>query len=296
MVCAIHKNQRIIAFLCAIIVYSMAILYPHKQTVIIFIVCVVVVGAVTWYSHGLNITQIQNQKGTNTTASANIDQISTTDVSNDWQKQFFGSATSSVKLSAKKPANTTAETPLSFTDQLGRDYFSQYMMAMQAGLDSDPNVTNSINNRFIERVANAANPTIYSMKDIYLISDKNIEVITNYKKNLTYTLQNMPSDDAATIANDAFNNGDMESLSKIDRIVNGYEAVAMSLRTMPVPQSVAQYHLDLLNGISITLYNAKSLRNVEKDPVQGLAAVGIYIVGLENISTALNNIQQKIWQ
>ncbi len=268
----------------------MAKLYPRKQTVIIFIVCIVVIALMIWYSYGQKTPQKQNQQGTIATASENINQVSTTSVSTDWQKQFFGSATSSVKLSAKK-TDTTTEAPLTFTDQLGREYFAQYMMAKQAGLEEDADVMNSINNRFIGRVANIANPTIYFMKDTSILPDSGINQIAEYGKNLMKILSNLPAEDAAIIANDAFNNGDMALLEKIDPIIAKYESIVSGLRVLPIPQSASQYHLDLLNSISVALYNAKSLRNVEKDPTQGLAALGIYVTGLQNIITALSNIQ-----
>ena len=268
----------------------MAKLYPRKQTVIIFIVCIVVVGAMLWYSYGQKASRIQNEQGTAVTTSINTDRNSTTTTSTDWQKQFFGSATNSVKLSAKKTENII-DTPLTLTDQISRDYFAQYMMAKQAGLEENPDVINAINNRFVGRIADVTNPTIYFAKDIYIVLDSNQNQIAEYGKNLMGIMKNLPVEDAAIIANNAFDQGDMSILEQIDPIIAKYESIVNKLRVLPVPKSASQYHLDLLNGISITLYNAKSLRNVEKDPTQGLAAVGIYVSGLQNIMTALDNIQ-----
>lgn len=268
----------------------MAKFYPRKQTVIIFIVCIVVVGAMIWYSYGQKTSQMQDEQGISITTSVNTDRVSTSTVSTDWQKQFFGSATSSVKLSAKK-IDAATETPLTFTDRLSRDYFAQYMMAKKAGLEEDAEVINSINNRFIGRIADMTNPTIYFMKDIRVAPDFDNNQIAEYAKNLMGIMKNLPTEDAAIITNNAFDQGDMSLLEQIDPIIAKYESIVGELKTLPVPESTSQYHLDLLNGLSVTLYNAKSLRNVEKDPTQGLAAVGIYVTGLQNIITALNNIQ-----
>lgn len=245
-----------------------------------------------WYSHGQGISQTRNEQGTAVAVPTNIDQVSTTTVSTDWQKQFFGTTTSSIKLLAKEDTSA-AEMPLTFTDQLGRDYFTQYMMAKQAGLEGDTDVVNGINNRFINRIADVANPTVYFMKNLSVLPDSGKNQIIDYGKNLMAVLKDMPTGDAATIANDAFNQGDMSILKEIDPIIIKCESIVTALQEISVPQSMAQYHLDLLNGIGITLYNAESLRNAERDPARGLAAISIYVTGLQNISTALSNMQNS---
>ncbi|MCX6719136.1 MAG: hypothetical protein NTZ38_02045, partial [Candidatus Taylorbacteria bacterium] len=104
-------------------------------------------------------------------------------------------------------------------------------------------------------------------------------------------LKDLPTQDAAQIANDTLSAGQSSSLSEIDPIIAAYQGILISLKSLPVPQKLAQNHLNLLNGIATTLSNDQALRKVDADPVQGLSALSLYVSGLQQISTAVSGLQ-----
>ncbi|MEK9178068.1 MAG: hypothetical protein AAB777_03055, partial [Patescibacteria group bacterium] len=61
----------------------MAKLYPRKQTVIIFIACVVVVGTMVWYSYRQKVAPMQDEGRIAVTTSINTARVSTTTASTD---------------------------------------------------------------------------------------------------------------------------------------------------------------------------------------------------------------------
>jgi len=86
----------------------------------------------------------------------------------------------------------------------------------------------------------------------------------------------------------------MDELSNLDPIIANYKTALKTLATMPVPKPLASYHLDLMNGINISLFNAESLRHVDDDPMKGLAAVGMEVQGLQYIDNAVSEIKQYL--
>jgi len=263
----------------------MAKLYPHKQTVIIFIVCIAVVALMLWYSNAFG-TQGGNKQNVTATTGSNSLSLGT---STDWQKQFFDTSSGGVKLIAKK-VDVTTDTKPTLTDQLGINYFSEYIKASQAGLEGDPDVVNSINNRFIGTLADKVKPTTYSLKDIRISYDSSTNALVAYGKSLMSILKNIPTEDAAEIANTALKD-DMTLLTKIDPIIAEYKSIVTDLKNMSVPQAISSHHLAVLNSVAGVLYNAEALRNVEIDPALGIATLGVYVSTLQGISTALANMQ-----
>jgi hypothetical protein len=59
-----------------------------------------------------------------------------------------------------------------------------------------------------------------------------------------------------------------------------------------VPQILAQSHLDLINGLSSQVFNAQALRNSDKDPLTGLAAIGMEIKSLQVIANSMAKMQR----
>ena len=276
--------------------------YPRKQTVIIFIVCVIAVIEFVAYVNKNNPQITNDSDNQNLAIKSDIlanavgGQNSNKIADNDWQKQFLSgnkntNINTNIKFNAPAQAKTSESKPLTMTDQIGRDLFTQYWQIHQAGLDSDQSVMDSVSSRFADQVAAVATPVAYSSADVKATTDLNSSSVVNYAKNLMSVLKNIPTSDAASIANDALNNKNGVTLSQIDPLIETYESIIAAMKNIPVPQGFVTYHVNLLNGISTVLFNAEALRKTDVDPIRGLAAISIYIQGMEQISNSLANLQ-----
>jgi hypothetical protein len=85
----------------------------------------------------------------------------------------------------------------------------------------------------------------------------------------------------------------MNELKKIDPIIAGYKTAKTRLLATVVPDTLALPHLDLINGISMQIFNAESLRNSDKDPLTALAAVSLEVKSLETIAVAIRKMQNS---
>ncbi|MFA6295258.1 MAG: hypothetical protein WC666_02420 [Candidatus Paceibacterota bacterium] len=269
--------------------------YPRKQTAFILLICIIAVTAVAFYVHN---TSVKNEPLNIQPAIVNTDekQDETIVVNTDWKKTFFdiGTSTGSFKTPAKATKTPTIEKNLTPTDILGMSFFSKYVELRQLGLNNDPQAIDAFSSQIIaDSMANIAKPKVYSSKDIQIISaENNIVVVKSYAETLMNIFKlGMPEKNEAEIAMNAFEKGDMTLLKDIDPIILGYQSTLNRLISTPVPQPIAQYHLDLLNALSLQMFNAKSLRNSETDPVTALAAVSMEVKSLQAISEAIAGMQ-----
>lgn len=272
------------------IIYSMAIFYPRKQTVIIFVVCILAVGAVSYYTS----SSTDEQKNGHLVDTVKVAPIISNDLLNtttDWKKQFIEKAPDTAYKTAKN--SPTNQPPLTVTDKLGRDFFQKYMELHKAGLTTDSQSVNDASLQLIkDSVTNIAFPTDYSYKNISVIPDNGTANASIYAKRLLQIMgAYMPTVNETDIVTEALDKDDMSLLKKIDPIIANYKAARTALLATPVPESLANDHLNLINALNLQVFNAQSLRKTDTDPVTALAAVNQEITSLQNISVTLGRMQ-----
>jgi hypothetical protein len=264
--------------------------YPRKQTFMIFAICALVVGGVAFYVRGQSLGQNSALSMSKEAASVTADNSPLPET--DWKNQFLDSATSSAFKTPAETSKTTKSEDLTATDKLGSGFFTKFAELSKAGLSNDPKIASNVMGQLASSVvADMPNPETYSLADIRSTGyDKG--ALIAYEKALTNIFAKyLPKDNEALIADQATADGDMSKLSQIDPVIAGYKAIVTNLLKLPAPKPLAQQHLDLVNGFSIALYNAESLRHLDTDPVRGLAAISLEIGGLQNISAAASSIK-----
>jgi len=275
----------------------MASFYPHKQTLLIAVVCVLIVGTAAYAAFKGSLTGQQLPATTGIAIKTSSQEPITTN--SDWQKQFFSTSTSAFKANAAVQSGTSpANEPLTPTDIFGEAFFSRYMQMRQAGLTDDPDTVNQVGGQIIsDSIAQIQTPQPFPLSSIHVVTAVDQASLQKYGSSVSAILSSyIPDQDhnEATIAEQALEKGNMDSLSDIDPIISNYQKALASLKAMPVPKPLASYHLDLMNGVAVSLFNAQALRHVDKDPMSAMAAIGMEIQGLQFISDAVTEIQQYL--
>ncbi|MEI6396547.1 MAG: hypothetical protein WCO48_00515 [Candidatus Taylorbacteria bacterium] len=273
----------------------MPIIPKSRQTIVVSVICLLIVVATLVIVYGFpGNNPANNGVVADATASLASQNMST---STDWQKSFYEvSGTSTKPYGADLAATTNSGSSteiLTNTDILGRNFLTVYSQMHQAGIESDSQTVSTVANKLASNsLAGVGSPNIYYGNDIKIVADSSANAGT-YAKSLSVILSgSIPSENEAVIADNAFQKNDMTILKKIDPVIAGYNKTIKSLLATPVPQSASQYHIDLVNGFSMQVYNATALRHVDSDPVLSLAAIGQVIPALQRISTALVNLQR----
>lgn len=274
----------------------MALFYPHRQTLVIALVCAIVVGGAAYFSFKGSTSN--SAPSAQATVSANTQDSQPILADTDWQKEFYSSSTPNFDSSSASKNQTATTSPLTLTDVFGEDFFSKFMEVQQAGLTNDPDVMNNMSNQLMsDSLGSVDTPQPFPLSSIHIVNVTDQASLQKYASSVSAILSAyIPDQDhnEATLAEQALEQGDTDALSSIDPIIANYESALKALMIMPVPQPLASYHLDLMNGIAVSLFNAQSLRHVDTDPVKGMAAIGLEVQGLQYMSNAVSEIQQYL--
>lgn len=262
--------------------------YPHKQTILISVICIIIVGGVFMYT----------KQGTNSEKTAQTPTISTNTrhgradtmaSTSDWRLSFIDK---SPATTPKAPSNSTKE-DLTLTDQFGRDFFARYIQLKQSNLiENQQFVTDTLNQSIYNASQAAEQARIYSLNDISTISTPIATDIRAYGNTIGSIFSTYGIDaDPAVIANDAFEKGDLSLLAQIDPVIASYETIVSMLKSTRVPQPLAAYHLSLLNAMSGMSKISRDIRALENDPMQTMVSVSSYKSMQDSLIASLKNMR-----
>lgn len=272
----------------------MAMFYPRKQTLIIFILCLIAVGA-TGYSAWNGSTSSDETARAKAPADKAAAPEQTIVTGTDWQKQFLEKGTSTAFRAASSSPAVASSGPLTATDILGKEFLIKLAEIQQSGQAKDPQAINDVAAQLVEEsLAAVQPPDPFTDADIQTAAVTDAASLRAYADLLRLTLNTyMPDVDhnEAVIAMKALDKDDMSILKNIDPVIKNYRSAVAALRSMKVPKPVAEYHLALLNGLNLTLFNAQSLRNIDTDPLKGMAAINMEMAGLEAMDKAMTSIK-----
>lgn len=258
----------------------MAILYPHRQTLLIIFVCAAAIGGTWWY-----VDQTKNASAglAVDTAKINvvIDPVKTTSATtSEWRKQFFIPNQNDAATIGKAQAKTMISEIQSetLTDRFGKEFFTQYMILRQNNLTENTDAVKSVIDQTMDNfVSSAPEARVYDQRSIAVSTASGSDVEKAYANKVgsiisTYT----PREDAATIATQALEENDQDLIKSVDLISQSYSTMLAQLLQAPVPQSLTKYHVQLINGASGMVFVSQGMRKSFSDPLQGLVALAVY--------------------
>ncbi len=268
--------------------------YPHKQTVLILILCVIAVGGFAYYVFGREDASAAAAKEQSSVLaeSAPSEPLPET----DWQKQFISKTASSTAFKAatdvKKDEKPEKQTP---TYELGQNFLTQYIELRQKGLSSDEDLVKAAMDDVVVKSSGAIPPPkTYAARDVSIVNDS-ASAFQQYNKSLNQAAELYAAHrDEAEIAADALENSDFTKLSEVDASISEYKNILASLVGSQVPRSFADRHLDLLNSLSQLLYSAQAFRHIDTDPLTGLATIRLNAVATLETERLFLDISAKL--
>jgi len=268
----------------------------HKKTALISVVCLVVVIGVAvyvYYPSWGNSQSSVNSEGLGLSASPTSIQTISTSTNSDWQKTFF--SLPSISRDAASSTSTSTPEKLTQTDVLGREFLVAYTQLQQAGLSNDPDSVNKAASQLADdAVSRLKGQKMYTLMDLNITQNNTQTAMQTYAVSGQKILATLPAPEEALLATNALESGNTDQLKTIDPIISAYQNALNDLLTMPVPSLFASDHLNLVNGISMEVFDAQGLRQSDVDPVGGLAALSQELVAMQSILDAINNIQQSL--
>ncbi len=220
----------------------------------------------------------------------------------DWEEILVGSnprdAKSKGEVSKKTPLDndlTIKKENLTSTDILSRDFFARYMELRQIGASGDKLSQEDAVSQSVGTLA-FPQPKVYTTANIYTDSTIGKEAVRIYVNKIgtifkTYIIS---SRNEAAIVKESTDKENPKILEELDPIIASYKKVLTGLIKIPVPSSMTQMHLDIINSLSGVIFINELFRKSATDPVLGLQAAGSYLRYAGKFNISYNNIRSYI--
>lgn len=202
----------------------------------------------------------------------------------DWQEDIYG--TDYLVFDAELPAGATSteeketldDIPDSFTKRFGVDFMSTYIA--QNGGDLD--MGDDERAKFVQEAANAAasqiKDTPIARADIIIKSASDQKAIYDYGNALGAVMSRhlLPGENELVITSRAVQENNPEELKKLIPIINAYANLIASAKLVPVPVSLVNEHLALLNALQAIHNDIVAMQQVFDDPLPALVRIQSY--------------------
>ena len=269
--------------------------YPQKHTVFIFILCVLVVGSVAAY-----VFQGKNAARAALNSSLKTVEVSTQPVSTtimpdtDWRKQFLTASSTSFVASKSTEKQEPFVSPTA-TYSLGQNFITQYVVLRQSGQNEDTEAVKASMNQVASKSIDAIDgPKVYTIAHV-MMGDDDVATRSAYAKVIgTIHARYDGREDEADVAALAFENEDVSRLTQLDPLIADYRSMINTLLAVRVPKSLAQYHVNLLNGLSALTYSTEAFRHMDTDPMKGYAAIRTDAIGMQAADNMFYMINQSL--
>jgi len=184
------------------------------------------------------------------------------------------------------------------TDQIGKDFMSQYLLSIQSGqtLTTDQ-ATQIAANTLQSQDYTKATGVLYTVRDLHVGSQTNKETVVQYGNTIQQSLHIHTTgklENEYDIVGHAVDKQDPTELNKLDPIIAGYKHIIATLVTMDVPADAVDVHLKFLNAVSNVLSNIEGMRETFNDPVRSFAAVSQYKPHALDLANAYKDLNAYI--
>jgi hypothetical protein len=178
------------------------------------------------------------------------------------------------------------------TDQIGQNFFSQYMNLSESGAVNNADATTTaieLARKLLPENQVAINYGQYATSSIAVENNETTAQIQAYGNNLgTIMLQNSPVglQNELTILAQADQQNDPSVLDEMDTNINAYQNILNNYATMDVPKSALILHMQLLDTISQLTAADTAMKVFFTDPITAASGFGLY----NSASANLKNI------
>ncbi len=212
----------------------------------------------------------------------------------DWEEGFAARIFETIETPTSTASTSSSyEPPTTFTGKFAEAFFKDYLNSKMSGADlSDP--TELVNNAVSAIETNTA-PKIHTPMDIVMIPDST-ESIREYGNAITRVIQrySLQNTNEAIILSQALEENNPQLLTELDSVKAAYENFITNTLIIPVPTSLAEDHLKLINAYEAIYTDIAAMQLAFTDPLYSLARVREYQNDATMLGRALQSIGKEI--
>ncbi len=256
---------------------------PSMQLSLLF-ASVCVAGGLVFAAH--TITTPATQSATNTDAVSVASSTNAAALQHaNWEATLYEIQAQQGSSTLPTPANPATVDGLrqaaqssNMTDTIARTLLVNLANAKTQGLGDDIPTQNQLITTAVEQASIGQAATEYTLRDLIIVADSPA-TLRAYGNALATT----HSPNAANDIRDTFvaidnataqNNPDL--LAPLKKVAKDYQTMEQLLLAVPVPQTLAPFHLQLINNFSKIANTYPDMENLIVDPVRGLNAIQQY--------------------
>ncbi|MEK7227528.1 MAG: hypothetical protein AAB641_01390 [Patescibacteria group bacterium] len=196
------------------------------------------------------------------------------------------------ELSSASPPKTSSE-PFSETDLVSRQLFSDYVQLTSQGR-ATPNNLSSLASKYTESILNSKIEPDIDRSQIIVVSDSSANL--KFYNQQVFALRSryaglMSSASRPTAINDI---DDPEFKRVMTYAGKLYQEAANELMQLPVPSSLSENHLKLIENYLSSSEALETLTHASEDPVRTYAALNLHAQNTEAEDSLLSNIQIRV--
>lgn len=188
---------------------------------------------------------------------------------------------------------------LTETDKFSREFFSTIATLNQNGA-MDQATVDKLSSSLAEKIKNSPPRKIFKFSDLKIIEDNSLQAVKSYDNALDNIYKKYPVQGNAMNILQEFityeDNVNVDTLTKLNPIIEQTGKIIDALVKMSVPQSLASLHLNFTNGLQRLVENLNDIKLYDTDVVIALSAISQYEKNTTLLASANNNLGNAIKQ
>ena len=185
------------------------------------------------------------------------------------------------------------------TSNIGKELIGEYIGLKNSGLINSSNKEKMISYMIEDKISSLENDykniKKFSLDDLNIINNENIDILNNYEKNILSILdkgKKIPNDLA--VLEKSLKEKDKKILDELDKTISSYKIIQKELLNTDTPYIFKEKHLKIINLISDVIFEVKSMKNIFEDPIKTIVNLKPYQENTKEIITLFYQIAVDI--
>jgi len=188
-------------------------------------------------------------------------------------------------------------TDLNLTDEFSKEIFARYAAYKKTDNSIDTIEQQNLIEQLLTSAEAAQKPAIvHKFNELIVVPDTQenyrryrdifVQTTSQYEENIT--------NNELLILERALKNNDSAALRDIDPLLARYAVLIQEMLALPIPNGIAQAHLDLVNGYEKITVHINAFKDVFTDPLVAMTNMTNYYQTASDFSLALSQIKKKL--
>lgn len=208
----------------------------------------------------------------------------------DWQELLNDTE----PLTLPTASGTSYEPPNTLTDEFARDFFETYVRNEGFGAFAR-NPEELITEASLELVTETAD-ALLSERDITIVPG-DAATVSTYANTVATIIDSarLPegTPNELEIVEEALAQSNSDNLTRLNPIIENYDAIINGVQQTPVPEAMVKQHLDLLNTLTAVRNDIAMMQQLFADPLAALVRIQRYQDDIRGLGVAIVNLFER---